>query len=63
MHVGAIINFLLKTIQTGDLVTQFITHRHFTGDALTLKLRYIFKINILSAAHLCIYVTKAHKDH
>jgi hypothetical protein len=45
MHVGAIINCLLKITQTGDLVTQFITHRHFTGDALTLKLRYIFTIN------------------
>jgi len=45
MHVGAIINCLLKIIETGGLVTQFIAHRRFTGDALTLKLRYTFTIN------------------
>lgn len=45
MHVGAIINCLLKIIQSEGLVTQFNTHRHLTRDALTLKLRYIFTIN------------------
>jgi hypothetical protein len=49
MHVGAsaVINCLLKIIQTGSLVTQFIAHRRFTGDALPLKLRYsyIFTFN------------------
>jgi hypothetical protein len=45
MHVGAIINCLLKIIQTGRLVTQFIAHRRFTGDSLTLKLRHVSTIN------------------
>jgi hypothetical protein len=57
MNVGVVFNFLLKIIQTGGLVTQFITHRHFTGEALTLKLRHSFTINYTFS---CTFVNVRH---